>query len=69
MLEARELIAEPLNSRSKATKFAKRTEKIRIYFVLSKNVTARRGAKNIYVRIMRPDQLLMTKSTDNPFSV
>lgn len=67
MLEVRELIAEPLNSRSKPTKFAKRTEKIRIYFVLGKNVTTKRGAKNIYARIMRPDQLLMSKSADNLF--
>jgi len=66
-LEARELIAEGLNSRSKETKFAKRTEKIRISFVLSKNITSKRGAKNIYVRIMRPDQLLMTKSPNDLF--
>jgi len=66
-LEARELIAEGLNSRSKDTKFAKRTEKIRISFVLSKNITSKRGAKNIYVRIMRPDQLLMTKSPNDLF--
>ncbi len=66
-LEARELIAEALNSRSKATKFAKRTEKIRIYFVLSKNVTTKRGAKNIYARISRPDQLLMVKSENDVF--
>ncbi len=67
MLEARELVAEPLNSRSKETRFAKRTEKIRIYFVLSKNTTAQRGDKSIYVRITRPDQLLMTKSGDDLF--
>jgi FtsZ-binding cell division protein ZapB/regulator of replication initiation timing len=66
-LEARELIAEGLNSRSKETKFAKRTEKIRVSFVLSKNITSKRGAKNIYVRIMRPDQLLMTKSPNDLF--
>ncbi|MDB4584418.1 hypothetical protein N9164_14805 [Draconibacterium sp.] len=67
MLEARELIVEPLNNRSKPTKYAKRTEKLRIYFVLSKNPTAKRGAKNIYARIMRPDQLLMIKSKDDIF--
>jgi len=67
MLEARELIAEALNSRSKPTKYAKRATKIRIYFALSKNVTTKRGAKNIYARIMRPDQLLMVKSEDNVF--
>ena len=67
MLEARELVVDALNSRSKETKYAKRVEKIRIYFVLSSNVTAKRGAKNIYARIMRPDQLLLTKSADNVF--
>ena len=66
-LEARELIAEGLNSRSKETKFAKRTEKIRISFVLTKNITSKRGAKNIYARIMRPDQQLMTKSPNDLF--
>ena len=67
MLEAREMYVEGLNNREKETKFARRTEKIRIYFVLGKNVSARRGAKNIYVRIMRPDQLLLTKSANNLF--
>ena len=67
LLEARELFVEPLNSRDKETKFAKRVEKIRIYFILSKNITAKRGAKNIYARIMRPDQLLMVKSEDDTF--
>ncbi|NQU54401.1 MAG: hypothetical protein HQ522_17900 [Bacteroidetes bacterium] len=67
MMEAREIIVEPLNNRSKVTKYVKRIEKLRIYFVLSKNVSAKRGAKNIYARIMRPDQLLMIKSPDNLF--
>jgi FtsZ-binding cell division protein ZapB len=66
-LEARELIAEGLNSRSKATKFANRTETIRISFVLGKNITSKRGPKNIYIRLMRPDQLLMTKSPNDLF--
>ncbi len=67
MLQARELIAEPLNSRGKTTRYTSRVEKIRIYFVLSPNVTAKRGSKDIYARIMRPDQLLLSKSSDNTF--
>ncbi len=67
MLKTRDVVAEPINSRSKVTKFAKRMEKIRIYFVLGQNVATERGAKNIYARIMRPDQLLLTKSEDNLF--
>lgn len=67
MLEAREMLAEGLNNRDKETRQARNTEKIRIYFVLGKNVSARRGAKNIHVRIMRPDQLLLTKSAGDLF--
>lgn len=67
VLQVRELMAEGLNQRDKETRFANRTEKLRIYFVLAENVSARRGTKNIYVRIMRPDQLLMTKSENSTF--
>lgn len=67
MLEARDLAVESLNDRNKDTKFAKRTEKIRVSLVLSKNVTAKRGAKNIYIRITRPDQLLLAKSQADVF--
>ncbi len=66
-LETRDLIAEGLNSRGKETRFAKKAETIRISFVLGKNITSKRGAKNVYVRIMRPDQLLMTKSPNDLF--
>lgn len=66
-LEVRQLMAEGLNSRSKDTFYAKNAETIRISFILGKNVTSKRGAKNVYVRIMRPDQLLMTKSTNDLF--
>lgn len=67
MLNARNLLVEPLNNREKVTRFARKTEKIKIYFVLSKNVSTKRGAKNIYARIMRPDQLLLSKSENNLF--
>lgn len=66
-LESVGLLAEALNNRSKETKFANRTEMIRVSFTLSKNVTTKRGAKNIYVRIMRPDQLLLSKSPNDVF--
>lgn len=66
-LEARQLLAEAVNSRSKPTKTVKRAEKIRIYLVLGNNATAKRGPKKIYARIMRPDQLLMVKSENDIF--
>jgi FtsZ-binding cell division protein ZapB len=66
-LEASGLIAEPLNDRSKDTRFANRTEKIRVTLTLSSNVTTKRGAKNIYLRIRRPDHLLLAKSPNDLF--
>jgi len=67
VLQVRDLAADALNPRNKETRFANRAEQIRVYFILTENVTARRGTKNIYVRIMRPDQLLMSKSENNVF--
>lgn len=67
VLQVRELTADAMNSRNKETRFANRAEQLRVYFVLAENITARRGTKNIYVRIMRPDQLLMSKSEKNIF--
>jgi len=66
-LEVRELIAEGINSRNKETKYANRTDKIRISFIISSNIAAKRGAKNVYIRIMRPDQLLLTKNASDLF--
>jgi hypothetical protein len=56
-----------LNERNKETRFANRTALIRINFTLSKNVTTKRGEKNIYIRIIRPDQLLLSKSAGDLF--
>ena len=66
-LEALDLTAVALNDRNKDTRFANRSAMVRVNFTLSKNITAKRGAKNIYIRIMRPDQLLLNKSGNDVF--
>lgn len=66
-LEVRELTAAGMNDRNKDTRFADRTVMIRVNMVIGQNVTAKRGAKNIYIRIMRPDQLLLNKSANDTF--
>lgn len=66
-LDAMSLSVEGLNDRNKETRFANRTVMIRVNFILGKNITSSRGPKNIYVRIMRPDQLLLSKSADDLF--
>lgn len=66
-LEAANLKASGINKRGKEQTKASKVESIKIDFTLAKNLTAKRGAKNIYVRIQRPDQLLLTKSDADLF--
>ncbi len=66
-LETSDLIAIGVNNRDRETRTADRTTMIRINFTLTRNITAKRGSKNIYVRIMRPDQLLLSKSPGDLF--
>lgn len=66
-LEALNLEATGINRKGKDTPKSNKIEKIKVSFTLSKNVTAKRGSKDIYIRIQRPDQLLLVKSKDNVF--
>ncbi|MGE4585773.1 MAG: hypothetical protein AB7D05_00340 [Mangrovibacterium sp.] len=66
-LEAQNLSVTGINRKGREINNRSKAEKLRISFVLSKNVTARRGSKNIYIRILRPDQILLTKSNRNLF--
>ncbi|HAQ20565.1 MAG TPA: hypothetical protein DCR40_15250 [Prolixibacteraceae bacterium] len=66
-LEATNLIAVGINARGKDAESARRAEQIRVSFVLSKNVTAPRGNKMIYVRIQKPNQVLFQQSPDDLF--
>lgn len=66
-LEATELVAAGINARGKEAESARRATQIRVSFVLSKNVTAPRGEKTIYVRIQNPNQLLLQKSQNDLF--
>lgn len=66
-LEATDLVAVGINARGKEAESARRAEQIRVSFVLSKNVTAPRGNKMIYVRIQKPNQVLLQQSTTDLF--
>lgn len=66
-LEATELVAVGINARGKDAESARRAEQIKVSFVLSKNVTAPRGNKMIYVRIQKPNQVLLQKSPNDLF--
>ena len=67
-LEALNLKASGINKKGKEQSKASKIESIKVDFTLGKNLTAKRGAKNIYLRIQRPDQLLLTKSDKDLFN-
>ena len=67
MLEAVSLRAAGINAKGKEVNSRSKATKLLVSFTLSKNVTAKRGAKNIYVRIQRPDQILLLKDKSNLF--
>jgi FtsZ-binding cell division protein ZapB len=67
LLEATELTAVGINARGKDAESARRATQIKVSFVLSKNVTAPRGNKVIYVRIQKPNEVLLQQSPNDLF--
>ena len=66
-LEATGLRAFGISAKGKEMVKSGRIDKVKIDFILSMNLTAKRGAKNIYVRIQRPDQIRLMKSEKDLF--
>lgn len=68
ILDAIDLKVIGLTPRDKESNRASKTQKLMTSFTLSKNLTAVRGAKNIYIRIMKPDQLLLENNEKGTFN-
>lgn len=73
VLQTYNLEAEPIQlrwggSKEKATDKAKRVDKIKICFTLSENRIIPEGTKNLYIRIARPDKLILTPSRGDTYS-
>ncbi|MBK3517941.1 hypothetical protein [Carboxylicivirga marina] len=67
-LETRNIELAGLNSKGKTTKKARSVAKIRMCCTILKNVTAPIGVKKVYVRIQRPDEVLLISSKENVFT-
>ena len=66
-LEATSITVTPLNKRSRKTKRIKNIVKLKIDFTISKNITAETGERTLYVRIMKPDNDVLTKNAADTF--
>ena len=67
-LNATGISVTPVNKNGKKEKKTDKIQQLNICFTISKNVTAPTGEKNIYVRIMKPDDDVLVKNRNNVFT-
>jgi hypothetical protein len=67
VIQAKDIIAVSLNRKRKETSRINLLDKLRICFTLRENPLAKSGQKDVYMRVIRPDSLIITSSPDNLF--
>lgn len=68
VIQAKNIIVTPLNRKRKETRRINLLEKLMVCFTLRENPIAEAGPKKVYMRVIRPDSLVITNSSDNIFS-
>jgi uncharacterized protein YoxC len=68
-LTAKDIVIEGLNKNSKPKDRISRVEKIRSCFTIRENPVAKAGKKMIYIRISRPDDLVLASSDAGTFEM
>lgn len=66
-LDAINISVQGTNNKGKVQKKINKIEQLIVNFTIAKNITAEPGERTIYVRIMKPDDDVLTKSRANVF--
>lgn len=67
VIQAKDIVAVSLNKKRKETTRIKLLDKLRICFTLRENPLAKAGPKEVFMRVIRPDSLVITTSSGNLF--
>jgi len=67
-LDASNITVNGLTNKNKITDKISKMVKIEVQFIINKNISAPPGEKTIYIRIMKPDDTVLTKSLSNVFT-
>jgi hypothetical protein len=67
VIQAKDILAVSLNKKRKETTRINMLDKLRICFTLRENPLAKAGTKEVFMRVIRPDSLIITTSSDNLF--
>lgn len=68
VIQAKDIAAVALNKNRKETSRINLLNKLRVCFTLRENPLAQAGEKEVFLRVIRPDSLVITNSPDNLFS-
>ena len=67
VIQANNIVAAALNRKRKETNRINLLESLRVCFTLRENAIAQAGQKEVFMRVIRPDSLVITGSPDNLF--
>jgi cell division protein FtsB len=67
IIQAKDITAASLNKNRKETTRINLLDKLRICFTLRENPLAKAGTKEVFMRVIRPDSLVIASSPDNLF--
>jgi hypothetical protein len=67
VIQAKDIVAAALNKKRKETTRLNLLDKLRICYTLRENPIASSGQKEVFMRVIRPDSLVITSSPDNLF--
>jgi len=67
VIQAKNISAAAVNKKNKETSRLNLMSKLRVGFTLRENPIAQAGQKQVYLRVIRPDSLVITTSPDNLF--
>lgn len=67
VIQAKNILAAALNKKRKETTRLNLLDKLRICYTLRENPIASAGQKEVFMRVIRPDSLVITSSPDNLF--
>lgn len=67
VIQAKDIVVATLNKKRKETTRLNLIDKLRVCFTLRENPIATAGEKEVFMRVIRPDSLVITTSPDNLF--
>jgi hypothetical protein len=67
VLSAKSIVAQPLNKSDKANNKVSKVAKIKVCFTVRENAVAESGTKDVYMRIIRPDEVVLPAGSGETF--